>query len=60
MTLNEVQSKSINEILQECDAIEQKIYTRNDTGVVELIELKFRPKDVPREIQIPSWVNGNK
>lgn len=45
MKLNDIYSKSLKEVLeQDCDVIEQKIHT-NDSGVIQTIEIKYRPKD---------------
>ena len=45
MKLNDIYSKSIKEVLeQDCEVVDQKIHT-NDNGVVQAIEIKYRPKD---------------
>lgn len=53
MKLNDIYNKSLKEVLeQDCDIIEQKIHT-NDSGVVQTIEIKYRPKDC-KELSVPS------
>lgn len=53
MKLNDIYSKSLKEVLeQDCDVVEQKIHT-NDNGVIQTIEIKYRPKDC-EEPSIPS------
>jgi hypothetical protein len=52
MKLNDIYSKSMKEVLeQDCDVVEQKIHT-SDNGVVQAIEIKYRPKDYeePKDI----------
>ena len=42
MNLTETYSKSMKEILEECDIVEQKIHT-DDSGNIQTIEVKYRP-----------------
>lgn len=55
MKLNDIYSKPLKEVLeQDCDVVEQKIHT-NDSGVVQTIEIKYRPKPKDcEELSVPS------
>lgn len=45
MKLNNIYSKSMKEVLeQDCEVVDQKIHT-DDNGVVQSIEIKYKPKD---------------
>lgn len=60
MKLNDIYSKPLKEVLeQDCDVVEQKIHT-NDNGVVQVIEIKYRPKDYEDPVvrvskEKPTW-----
>ena len=45
MKLTETYSKSMKEVLDECEIVEQKIHTDNN-GNIQAIEMKYRPKDL--------------
>lgn len=55
MKLTETYNKSMKEIIDECDIVNQKIHT-DDNGNIEAIEIKYRPKDVGN-IKIPEFMN---
>lgn len=45
MTLNDVSTKGLAEVLNDCNLLSMKYHT-NDDGVIQAIELHYRPNDV--------------
>lgn len=57
MNLTDTMSKSMNEILAECEVIDQKVHT-DDSGEIQAIEIKYRPKGTQKDLKVPSFINN--
>lgn len=59
MKLTDTYSRSMKEIIEDCDIVNQKIHT-DDDGNIEAIEIKYKPKDTKGkcgDVKIPSFMN---
>lgn len=49
MTLNDVATKGLAEVLKDCNLLSMKYHT-NDDGVIQAIELRYQPNDAPKNL----------
>lgn len=60
MKLTDTQTMTMENVLKECDIIEQKFHT-NDDGEIMTIEVKYRPKDAPKSqkaVDVPNFMRN--